>query len=171
MKNKDHVLIGIVVGAHGVKGTCRVRSFADSPSIFKPGSALLACAASSGPARRLEIDWVKPHSGVVLASFREISDRTQAEALIGSELYIPKVLLPDLDEDTHYWSDLIGMDVFTIDREYLGRLESIIETGSNDVYVVKNDQKEVLIPALGSVVVDIDVDHNRMEVDLPEGLV
>ncbi len=165
------MLIGIVIGAHGIKGTCKIRSFAESLSLFTPGMELLAPSKSGGPDQQLEIDWVKPHTRIVLASFREISDRTQAEALIGSELYIPKEMLPDLDEDTHYWSDLIGMDVFTIDREYLGRLESIIETGSNDVYVVKHDQKEVLIPALGSVVVDIDVDHNRMEVDLPEGLV
>jgi 16S rRNA processing protein RimM len=170
LKNKDHVLIGIVVGAHGVKGTCRVRSFAESPSLFKPGSTLLTHAESSGPVEQLEINWVKPHTGTVLISFRGITDRSQAEALIGSELYIPKELLPDLDEDTYYWLDLIGMDVYTIDREYLGRIDSIIETGSNDVYVVKNDQREVLIPALGSVVVDIDVDHSRMEVDLPEGL-
>lgn len=170
LKNKEHVLIGIVVGAHGVKGTCRVRSFAESPSLFKPGSTLSTHAESSGPVKQLEINWAKPHTGTVLISFRGITDRSQAEALIGSELYIPKEFLPDLDEDTHYWLDLIGMDVYTIDREYLGRIDSIIETGSNDVYVVKNDQREVLIPALGSVVVDIDVDHNRMEVDLPEGL-
>ncbi len=165
------MLIGIVVGAHGVKGTCRIRSFAESPSFFEAGSTLLTHAEGSGPVKPLEINWVKPHTGTMLISFRGVTDRSQAEALIGSELYIPREMLPHLDEDAHYWLDLIGMDVFTIDREYLGRLESIIETGSNDVYVVKNDQKEVLIPALGSVVVDIDVDHNRMEVDLPEGLV
>ncbi len=76
-----------------------------------------------------------------------------------------------MDEDVHYWFDLIGIDVYTIEGDHLGRIESIIETGSNDVYVVKDGSTEVLIPALGSVVLNIDTEHNRMEVDLPEGLI
>ena len=63
------------------------------------------------------------------------------------------------------------MAVYTTEREYLGQIESIIETGSNDVYVVKDGPKEVLIPALESVVVDIDIGRRRMQVELPEGLV
>jgi len=78
--------------------------------------------------------------------------------------------LPELGEDTHLWFDLIGMAVYTTEDKYLGRIESIIETGSNDVYVVQDHEKEVLIPALESVVVDIDLEHKRMRVDLPEGL-
>ena len=169
--DKDHVLIGKIVGAHGVKGTSKVRSYADSPSLFKPGEALLARNETSGSTEHLEINWVKPHTGAVLISFRGVSDRNQAEALIGSELFIAKDKLPALDEDVHYWFDLIGIEVYTIEGDHLGRIESIIETGSNDVYVVKDGSTEVLIPALGSVVLNIDTEHNRMEVDLPEGLV
>jgi 16S rRNA processing protein RimM len=65
---------------------------------------------------------------------------------------------------------LIGIEVVTTTGEILGRIESIIETGSNDVYVVKSDENEVLIPALESVVLDVDLEHKRMQVDLPEGL-
>ncbi len=168
---KNYVLIGKIIGAHGVKGASKVRSFADSPSLFKPGGALLSREESSGSAKQLEINWVKPHTGTVLISFRGVADRNQAEALIGSELFISKDELPGLEEGAHYWFDLIGIEVYTIDGEYLGRVESIIETGSNDVYVVKNGSKEMLIPALESVVLNIDTSHNRMEVNLPEGLV
>jgi 16S rRNA processing protein RimM len=168
----DHnqVLIGRIVGAHGVKGTSKVRSYAESPSLFKPGRKLLVREESGASAAYLKIDWVKPHTGVVLMSFRGITDRNQAEALIGRELFISKDELPDLEEDVHYWFDLIGIEVYTIDGELLGYIESIIETGSNDVYVVKGGAQEVLIPALESVVLNIDTEHNRMEVDLPEGL-
>ena len=79
--------------------------------------------------------------------------------------------MPDLEEGDYYWFDLIGLDVFGIDQKYLGRLESIIQTGSNDVYVVKKDDTEILIPALESVVQKIDLKNRRMQVDLPEGLV
>ena len=75
-----------------------------------------------------------------------------------------------MDEDTYYWFDLIGIEVYTKTEEFLGRIESILETGSNDVYVVKKHEKEVLIPALKSVVLEIDLEHKLMQVDLPEGL-
>lgn len=171
MENKEHVLIGKIVGVHGLKGTSKIRSFADSPSLFKTGRVLLARTKGNGPDRHLEIDWAKPHTGTVLISFRGITGRNQAEALIGSELFVLKEALPDLDEGAHYWFDLIGIKVYTIEREYLGQIESIIETGSNDIYVVKDGPNEVLVPALGTVVVDIDIGRRRMQVDLPEGLV
>ncbi|MGB9439739.1 MAG: ribosome maturation factor RimM, partial [Desulfobacterales bacterium] len=117
-----------------------------------------------------EIKWVKPHTGTPLLALKGISNRDQAKTLIGAELFIPQSELPELDEDTYYWRDLIGIEVYTQTEEFLGRIESIIETGSNDVYVVKRDEKEVLIPALEAVVLEIDLGHNRMLVDLPEGL-
>ena len=76
-----------------------------------------------------------------------------------------------MEEGTYYWVDLIGIGVFTTEKEYLGRIESIVETGSNDVYVVKNGEREILIPALETVVLDIDLGKKQMQVDLPEGLV
>jgi 16S rRNA processing protein RimM len=169
-EKKDHVLIGEIVGVHGIKGTNRIRSHAESLSLYKPGSRILVREKDGRESER-EIEWVKPHTGKTLISFTGIADRSQAEALIGANLFIRKEILPDLDEDTHYWIDLIGIEVYTTEEEYLGRIESIIETGSNDVYVVKDNKKEVLIPALESVVLDIDIKHKRMQVELPEGLI
>jgi 16S rRNA processing protein RimM len=94
----------------------------------------------------------------------------EAEALIGADMFIPETELPALDEDTYYWFELIGLEVYTTEEDYLGRITSIFETGSNDVYVVKDKKREVLIPALESVVIDIDLELKRMRVDLPEGL-
>ena len=169
-EKNDHVLIGEIVGVHGLKGTNKFRSHAESLSLFKPGNCILV-RESGGQEKNREINWVKPHTGAALISLKGIADRDQAETLIGSALFILKAELPDLAEDTHYWFDLIGMEVFTTEEKYLGRIESIIETGSNDVYVVKDNQKEVLIPALESVVLSIDINQKRMQVDLPEGLV
>ena len=119
----------------------------------------------------IELNWVKSHTRTPLISFKGVTDHDQAEALIGAELFIPETELPELDEDTYYWFELIGIEVYTTKDEYLGRIESIFPTGSNDVYVVKDKQKEILVPALDSVVIDIDLEHKRMRVDLPEGLV
>ena len=155
---------------HGIKGANKIRSFAESLSLFKPGGSILV-REIGGQEKVRTIKWVKPHTGTALISFKGINERSQAEALIGAELFIPKAELPELEEDTHFWFDLIGMAVYTTKDEYLGRIESIIETGSNDVYVVQDHKKEVLIPALESVVLDVDVKAKRMLVELPEGLI
>jgi 16S rRNA processing protein RimM len=166
---QGYVLIGKIVGIHGMKGTNKLRSYAESLSVFSPGSSILVCDLR-GREESYEINWVKPHTGTPLVSFKGITNRDQAKTLIGGELFIPQSELPELDEDTYYWYDLIGTEVYTTTEEFLGRIESIIETGSNDVYVVKRDEKEVLIPALETVVLEIDLEHKRMQVDLPEGL-
>ena len=163
------MLIGKIVGIHGIKGTNKLRSYAESLSVFSPGRSILV-RDLRGREASYEIHWVKPHTGAPLVSFKGISNRDQAKTLIGAELFIPQSELPELDEDTYYWYDLIGIEVVTITGESLGRIKSIIETGSNDVYVVKSNEKEVLIPALESVVLEIDLEHKRMQVDLPEGL-
>ena len=93
-----------------------------------------------------------------------------AEALVGSRLWVDKTTLPDLDDGIYYWFELIGLSVYTTQGRYLGLLESILQTGSNDVYVIRDGEKEVLLPALASVVQAVDIHQRRMEVILPEGL-
>ena len=166
---KNVVLIGKIVGAHGVKGTSKIHSYAESLDIFKSGATLLVCRPG-GIESCCIIDWIKPHSRGALLALREIISRDQAESLIGSELYIDKAELPELEAGTYYRFDLIGLNVYTLDDRYIGRLDSIIETGANDVYVVKDEGKETLIPALESVVRSIDIESRIIRVDLPEGL-
>ncbi len=163
------MLIGQIVGVHGIKGNCKFRSYAESLSVFQSDGVVLV-ATSDGRQKPYEINWVKPHAKTALISLKGVDTRDQAEALIGCELFIEKSRLPDPEEGSYYWFDLIGLEVFDIDQKYLGRLESIIETGSNDVYVVKEGDMEILIPALESVVQNIDLKKRRMQVDLPEGL-
>ena len=169
VEKKGYVLIGKIVGAHGIKGTNKICSYAESLSIFKPGSSILI-RDNNGREADYEIDWIKPHTGTPLLALKGIADRDQAEAMIGGKLFIRQSEMPELDEDTFYWFELIGIDVFTTEEQYLGRIESIIETGSNDVYVVKNGAKETLVPAIESVVLDVDLEQKRMRIDLPDGL-
>ena len=166
---KGYVLIGRIVGVHGLKGTNKFKSYAESLSVFYPGQSMLI-RDNRNRETSVELDWVKSHTKTPLISFKGVTDRGRAEALIGAELFIPATELPELDEDSYYWFELIGIEVYTADEDYLGRITSIFPTGSNDVYVVKDKNKEVLIPALESVVVDIDLELKRMRVDLPEGL-
>jgi 16S rRNA processing protein RimM len=165
--------IGKIVGAHGVKGNIKVYSYAESLSFFEPGSSILIINAK-GSENTYKIKWVKPHTRVLLLSLEGIESRDSAETLIGSEIIIKKADLPELEDGSYYWFKIIGLSVFTTDDQYLGKIESIISTGSNDVFVVKDQNKkqdnETLIPALESVVLEIDFELKTMRVDLPEGL-
>ena len=166
---KDVVLIGKIVGTHGVKGTCKIQSYAESLTVFEPGEALLV-RSPDGSETYYEIISVKPHSRGALLTLKNIVNREQAKALAGTELYIDRAKLPKLNDGTYYWFDLIGLNVYTTEDRYIGCLESIIETGANDVYVVKKDNREILIPALKSVVRVVDTEQKIMRVELPDGL-
>ena len=163
------MLIGKIVGAHGVRGTIRIQPIAESLEIFKPGTALLVISPEDRKTS-CKINWIKPHSHGALLTFREITNRDQAKALTGSELYIESGRFPKLEDGAYYWFELIGLNVYTSEDRSIGRLESIIETGANDVYVVKKNNKEILIPALKSVVRSIDINRKIMCVELPDGL-
>lgn len=173
MGNDGFLPVGKIVGAHGVNGNLKVYSYAESVSVFKPGSLILAIHAGKIE-NHFAIKWAKPHGKSILLSFKGIEDRNTAETLIGAELFIERTALPELEEGIYYWADIIGLSVFTTDNQYIGRVESIMATGSNDVYVVKDTNKEnnneTLIPAIESVVLEIDFEHKRIRVNLPEGL-
>jgi 16S rRNA processing protein RimM len=170
VNTKGYVLIGKIVGIHGIKGTNKFKSYAESLSVFYPGQSILICDNQSRETT-FELNWVKSHTRTPLISLKGVTDRERAEELVGAELFISETELPELDENTYYWFELIGIEVYTAEGAYLGRITSILPTGSNDVYVVKNNKQEVLIPALESVVLDIDLELKRMQVNLPEGLV
>lgn len=174
LANNEHLLsIGKIIGVHGIRGVLKVFSYAESVSRYQPGLSLHVKRAGGGE-NIFKIKWAKPHSKFILLSLEDISNRNEAEGLVGSELFIGRDTLEEPEEGSYYWADIIGLSVFGEDGEYIGRITSIIETGSNDVYVVtgpaEQEEKETLIPALEWVVKAIDLDKKIMTVDLPEGL-
>ncbi|MDJ0886086.1 MAG: ribosome maturation factor RimM [Desulfobacterales bacterium] len=169
MEAKDALMIGRIVGAHGTGGVCKIISYAESLAVFESGNPLFV-ETDDNRLKTLDVLWVKPHSKGALMALNGVRDRDAAEKLRGAALFVDKRRLPALETESYYWFELIGMEVFTQDGLFLGRLESILPTGSNDVYVVRQADRETLVPALASVVRRIDTDRRRMEVALPEGL-
>jgi len=106
-----------------------------------------------------------------LGRFAGVNTREMAEALNGKELLLPEDQLPQLEEGEYYHYQLIGLEVETTDGTFLGVLRKVIPTGSNDVYMVVKDDREVLIPAIEDVIRSIDLKTGRMQVTLPEGLI
>jgi 16S rRNA processing protein RimM len=163
------ILMGRIVGAHGTAGNLKLVSYAESLTVFEAGRAVVArCAAGSETVH--EIAWARPQGRSALLGLKGVANRSQAEALIGCDLFLDKMTLPKPEEGAYYWADLIGIEVYSVDGIFLGRIESIFQTGSNDVYVVKQEARELLLPALRSVVKSVDIESRRMEVEVPEGL-
>ncbi len=169
MQEDGFIPIGKIVGSHGLKGVLKVLSYAESPSAFEPGDRVFLDHGDGLPVSFV-IQWVKPHRQVLRLSLEGVTSLDRAGELMGARILVERNALPELAEGTHYWFDIIGLSVFTSDDRYLGRVESIIPTAGNDVYVVKDDDQETLIPALESVVQAIDVEKKIMRVALPEGL-
>jgi 16S rRNA processing protein RimM len=167
------LLIGKIVGVHGLKGAVKAYSYAESEAIFEPGG-LIQIRNPKGCEETFKIEWARPRKRSVLLALKGIENRSQAETLVGSDIVVEKSCLPELEDGSYYWFDIIGLSVFTTDGKYIGNVESIFPTGSNDVYVVKNPNNdldsEILVPALESVVLSIDLKNKKMHVNLPEGL-
>ncbi len=169
----DLVAIGKIVGVHGLKGYLKVFSWAESVETYRAATKLIIKDAN-GNDTCYRIFEIKPHKNQLLLSIKGINTCEQARALTGCKLFIERANLPELEPGVYYWSDIIGLSVFTITDKYLGRIKFVFQTGANDVYVVRSDTddpiKETLIPALESVVQSVDLRRQTMIVDLPEGL-
>jgi 16S rRNA processing protein RimM len=157
-------LVGVVVGPWGFDGEVRVRAETDNPRRFSKDSRMLAKGQS------IRVELCRWHKGFALVKFKDIDTREDAQGLQGVSLEVPLDEVESLAPDSYYHFQVLDMEAWTLEGEYLGRVEDILDTGSNDVYVVRGGEREVLIPALEDVVVEVDTDTGRMTVDLPEGL-
>jgi 16S rRNA processing protein RimM len=171
LNNNGVISIGKITAPHGVNGAVKIHSYAESPSVFKDGMAILVKNPEDSTVKKYKLNRAASHSRYVIIQLDGIDSRHLAEKIKGFELFIYKSDIPRLEEDTYYWSDIIGLSVYSSEGLLVGRVDSVIPTGANDVYVVKNEKnEEILIPAIGSVVSDIDIVKKKMKVNLPEGL-
>lgn len=119
-----------------------------------------------------EIEYVKYQKKQVLLKLKGINSIEDAEKYKQDYLKIHRKDAKSLPEDTYFIADLIGLDVFTNSNEFLGKVEDIFPTGSNDVYVVKDDLgKQILLPAIKDVINSIDIENKRIIVTLIDGLI
>lgn len=169
MEKAGFVRIGKILKAHGLKGALKAFAYGET-LLAVDAETCLTAVDENGCEKLLTINWVRPGGRTETLAFAGVESRDQAEALVGCELYIDEAKLPALASGTYYWYEIIGLDVLGTDDAYIGRVVSIIPTGGNDVYVVRNGKNETLIPALDWVVVSVDPDAGTMRVDLPEGL-
>lgn len=165
----DYFVFGEIVKIRGLHGCVKALSFLESSEILD-GLTFVFLESASGRKCRHEIKKITSSGKFLFLEIKDVSDVDAARKLVGSKLLLPRDMLGSLPADEYYWHDIIGLDVYTPAGRHLGRIESIFPTGSNDVYVCRGGDGEILIPATAGVVEQVDVAGKRMIINLLEGL-
>jgi 16S rRNA processing protein RimM len=158
------IVVGRLIGPHGVRGELKVQSFCEPPErLFRYKPLYIGDDANVS-------EFVVKKLGVFASGFivnsPQIADRDAALRAAGTQLKARRSQFPKLNTDEYYWSDLIGLAVFNADDVNLGTVDSLLETGANDVLVVKDGERERLIPYTPNLhVLAIDLEKCRITVD------
>lgn len=166
----EYLEIGQVVNIFGIKGMIKVKPFSENIKRFDKLTKIYI--KKKNIEKEYEIEEVKYHKNMVLIKLKGIDTPEEAEKLREGYLQVNRKDEEPLEEGTYYIVDMIGLEVYTEDGNILGKLEDIYNTGSNDIYVVKNEQgKQILLPAISEVIQKIDMENKKIIVHLIEGLI
>jgi 16S rRNA processing protein RimM len=162
-----YLVVGFLRRAHGVRGEIILDLHTDFPERLQNGRKLFVGEEH----RPMTLSGARPHAKGMLLKFKDIETPEDAGELRNQWVYVRATDVPSLPEGKVYQHELFGFDVVEENGNSLGELVEIIETGANDVYVVKNEAgKEILLPAIPSVILEIDPARRLMRVHLLEGL-
>lgn len=165
----DLLNIGKITGTHGIRGMVKVHLYAGDDSVLRLVDELFL-RYPDGRQQTIRVARLQGQGRKTILSLRGYAAINEVAPLVGGELLVRREQLPATDDGEYYWADLIGLRAVTEQGELLGILQEIIETGSNDVYVVQGEGKEYLIPALDDVVLSVDLETGTMTVAPPDGL-
>ena len=163
MSEQQHISVGKISGVFGVKGWVKVFSFTDpreniltySPWLLKKGDETKTFNVVDGQLQ----------GKTIVAQLAGINDRDQAASLTGWDIFITQVQLPQAAKGEYYWSQLIGLNVETIDGVQLGVVDSLLETGANDVIIVQGERERVIPFLQGQTIINVDLDAGKIIVD------
>ena len=162
------VKIGKIAKPHGVRGTLKVLPLTDDKTRYNKLKKIYIQTRHG--IKEFDILAVRYKDKFVLLDLVGIETMTEAEGYIGNYIAIEKKDRMPLDENTYYIEDLIGLNVYE-EETYLGKLTDVMQPGSNDVYIITlEDGKELLLPAIKSAILEVDIDLGLMKVNVPEGL-
>lgn len=165
-QSPEYLILGKIVAPFGIRGEVKVLLDTDFPELVLEAAHLYV----GDPPVLCEVEWARPHKTAVRVKLAGCNDRSAAEALRGQPLQIYTAEAPVLEEGDYYYYQLIGLEVWTDQGEHLGQVVDVWPTGSNEVLQVKGRQGEILLPAIDSVVQEVDLVDRRILVHLLEGL-
>ncbi len=165
----DLLKVGVITSTHGIKGEVKVFPTTDDVKRFKKGIQLIL--ETGKEQLNLEVEGVKFFKQFVILKFKGIDDINQIEKYRRKELFVTRENAVKLKKDEYFIADLIGLSVIDEEGNSIGVLGDVMETGANDVYVVKMpEEKEVLIPAIKQCILEVNVEEGFVKVRMMEGL-
>ena len=166
--SEEMITIGEITRHQGNKGEVRVKALTDYPERFEELETVFLTAGREE--KEVEIEAIRYHKGFVIIKFMGFDNIEDAINHKGYKVQIRKLDSIDLPEDNYFFYQIMGLDVYTIEDEYLGKVVEILETEANDVYRVEDKGKEILIPALKKVVQEVNLEAGELIVKLLPGL-
>lgn len=167
---EDRLQVGVISSTHGVRGEVKVFPTTDDPKRYKKlKKVYLDTGREFLP---LEIQGVKFFKQFVIVKFKGIDNINDIEMYKQKTLYVDRKDAVPLKEDEYFIADMVGIEVYTDDGEKFGVLKEVMETGANDVYIIDSiNHGEVLVPAIKQCILDVDIEENRMDIHLMDGLI
>lgn len=158
---KNPVLMAVIGAAHGIKGELRVKTYTGDPEALGAYGPLFA-----KDGRAFEVEAVRPAGTVAVVRFHGVADRTAAERLTGTELFVDRSALPEEDEDEFYHADLVGLSVRDETGRTVGKVNAVQNFGGGDILDISHSgRKSVLIPFSRAAVPEIDLKQRYVRID------
>lgn len=165
----DLLEAGKIVNTHGLRGEVKVVPWTDYPEVFED-IAFVYVKKKSGY-ERLDIEGIKYQKNNLIIRFSQLGSIDDAQAYKNYILYVEREMLGELPEGVYYIADIIGCDAVKEDGELVGTVTDVFNSGSSDIYEVKRDgKKNLLLPVIDDVVLNVDIDAKRITVRMMEGL-
>ena len=162
--------IGQIVNTFGIKGMVKIKPFTDDINRFDRLKKVYI--SNKNGKKEYQIQEVKYHKNMVLMKLEGIDTPERADLLRQSYLLVDRADEEPLEEGVYYIVDLLGLEVYTDDNKLLGKVDDIFNTGSNDIYVVKDEMgKQILLPGIPDVLKNVDLEKGRITVHLIPGLI
>lgn len=166
---KEYLELGQIVNTRGLRGELKVNSFSEDPKRFEKLDKILVKTKQGNV--EYEIERVAYSKNQVILKLKGIDHIDYAEKLRNCMIIIHRDNLEPLKPGQYYIADLIGLEVFTDENQYLGTVDDIYNTGSNDIYVIKSeDGRQRLLPGIPDVIKNVDLENGKITVHLMEGL-
>ena len=162
--------VGVISSTHGVRGEVKVFPTTDDVKRFKKlKNVILDTGKEHMP---LEVESVKFFKQFAILKFKGIDNINDIEKYKGKSLLVDRKHAVKLQKDEYFIADMVGLKVFTEDKNFFGVLKEVLETGANDVYIIDTEKHgEVLVPAIKQCILDVNIEEGYMVIHLLEGLV
>ena len=168
--SQEFIIIGKVVSTQGNKGEVNVLPLTDSIDRFKNLDNVFLRSKKSQTI--LNVEKIRKRKDTVILKLKDIENIEEAKMIVGSFLEVERKNAVKLPKETYFIFEIIGLEVYDENNIFLGKVENVISTGSNDVYVVKSkDKEELFIPAIREVVNNVNLEKKRITIKMLDGLI